>query len=66
MKREMQRLIKLLKRNGYTVVPTKNGHYKVTGQGCGIVFLSGSPSNPRAVRMAMADLSATGISSRHN
>ena len=61
-KRDMRQLVQRIRASGIeVVVPTRGGHYKVLAPK-GVVFLSRTPSDRRALDGAISDLRRNGVS----
>jgi predicted RNA binding protein YcfA (HicA-like mRNA interferase family) len=57
MDKEMRKVIKALKAQGFDVLPTKSGHYTVrTKDGKRVTTLAGSASDHRSMKNALADV----------
>lgn len=61
-RKEIRELIKALIAQGFTVSPTRNGHYTVRDRNGGYVTtISGTPSDYRATKNAIARLRRAGF-----
>lgn len=55
-KRDIEQLLKVLRSQGCEVTLTRNGHWRVSRPGCNSVTVARTPSDPRALKNAKADI----------
>jgi len=61
---DLKKILKSAERQGFTVRQTRNGHLQVlSADGKGMVTLSGTPSDHRALKNTLADLRRIGFDS---
>ena len=56
MRHELARLLRQARARGWRVLPTRGGHYRLEHHTGALVFASGTPGCPRALRNLAADL----------
>jgi hypothetical protein len=56
MRSDLVRLLRQARARGWRVTPTRSGHYRLEHRTGGLVFASGTPSDPRSLRNLAADL----------
>ena len=54
MDKDLRKIVKALEAKGFTVTPTTKGHLRVTRNGRKVAVLSGTSSDWRAIRNAVA------------
>jgi hypothetical protein len=59
-KRDVDQLVKQVKKLGHDVEATGSGHWKVFAPG-GVVFISATPRGPKALHAARGDLRRNGV-----
>jgi len=56
MSKEVRQFIRRAKKDGWNIIKTLNGHFKLTKPGSDIVFASGTPGDHRSLRNAEQDM----------
>lgn len=59
--KDIRQLIKKLEAQGFTVTPTRNGHYRVSKNGTSVTTLPGTPSDHRSMKNCLAYLKRAGF-----
>ena len=63
--RELESLLDLCRDNGCSVEQTKNGHWKVLPEKGNVIFISGTPSDFRAIEKIRSQLRRAGLPVPH-
>ena len=61
MDKDLRKVLKALEAEGFEVTVTKRGHYQVAREGRVITTFSGTPSDQRSFRNALAPLKRAGF-----